>query len=66
MNEITQNELRVILAHLRDYDVVKLDRELPHLKEKCDVMNNRLSVAVKNILGPFGKLNEMTLDKIAS
>ena len=38
MNGITQCELKVILAHLRDYDVVKLDRELPHLKQKCDVI----------------------------
>ena len=66
MNEITRSELKVILAHLRDYDVLKLDRELPHLKEKSDVMSKRLNEAVENIWGPFGRLNEVTLDKIAS
>ena len=66
MNGITRSELKVILAHLRDYDVVKLDRELPHLKQKCKVMSNLLSEAVNNILGPFGRLDEIILDKIAS
>ena len=66
MNGITRSELKVILGHLRDYDVVKLDRELPHLKQKCDVMSNRLREAVDNILGPFARLDEIILDKIAS
>ena len=34
MDAISETELRIILSHVCDYDVIKLDGELPHLKEK--------------------------------
>ena len=64
MDKVSENELRTILAYVRDYDVVKLDKELPNLKNKCNIMNERLGVAIENILRPFCKLDELILDKI--
>ena len=64
MNGITQCELKVILAHLRDYDVVKLDRELPHLKQKCDVMSNRLML-LDSETNKHGK-NRMLISEIGN
>ena len=58
--------MRIILSHVCDYDVIKLDGELPHLKEKSYIMKERLQKSHENILGPFCKLDEFLLDKISS
>ena len=66
MDAISDTELRIILCHVRDYDVIKLDGELPHLKEKSSIMKEHLQKSYENILGPFCKLDELLLDKISS
>ena len=66
MGAISETELRIILSHVCDYDVIKLDGELPHLKEKSYIMKERLQKSHENILGPFCKLDELLIDKISS
>ena len=53
MAHVSEGELNIMLSYVRDFDVIRMDRDLPELKERSEVMKNRLDKALENIYGPF-------------
>ena len=65
MTHISEAELNIMLSYVRDYDVIRLDKDMPDLKERSKEMEKRLAQAYANIYGPFHLIDELILDKIA-